>query len=231
MRKIPILVAVILSILLITAALAACTGESYEIVDDNYYENDAAGNLNDFSEDSAYSHEYSTPQPEIPISDVDSNSTEPGDMSTGPDGETFSFPFSFLALDLQGNQISETTLGDKELFFVYFWTTWCPACVRSIPGLASLAEEFDDRVGFLSLLGDFADSADNAVRIKQAANAQFYTIDAINPDLLPLLELLDSGFVPTTVLIGADGNVIGEMIVGSSMDIFRSAIEDALLRD
>jgi len=135
------------------------------------------------------------------------------------------FPFSFSTLDLHGNPVTEESLGQKELFFVYFWTTWCPSCVRAIPGLEELAQEFSDRVGFLTLLGDF--TANQATAISITEGTSFITVDANIDDFFYLMELLDSGFVPTSAIIGAEG-MIGEQIVGGSIDRFRAAIEEVL---
>ncbi|MCL2187485.1 MAG: TlpA family protein disulfide reductase [Defluviitaleaceae bacterium] len=141
---------------------------------------------------------------------------------------TFSFPFPFTAYDLYGNAITEQSLGEFEIFFVYFWTTTCPACVRGMPGIVTLAQEFDNRVGVLSLLGDFQTNGDAAKRILQDAGAPFITLDARNEDFIELMALLNSGFVPTSVVLDANGNAIGGMIIGANTDRLREAIEDAL---
>jgi len=143
-------------------------------------------------------------------------------------GESAGFPFGFTAEDLRGNEVTEAALGEKELFFVYFWTTWCPSCVRGIPGLAELAEEFGDRVGFLSLLGDFGTARESAITITENAGAPFITVDARLGELAGVMGLVGSWFVPTSIIIDASGNVIGEQIVGAGTDRFRAAIEAAL---
>ena len=104
--------------------------------------------------------------------------------------DTFLFPFEFTAEDLYGNQLTAESLGEMEIFFVYFWTTWCPACVQGMPGLAELAEEFGDRVGFISLLGDFATARDAAINIVNNAGVSFPTLDAEHSDFQPVMELM-----------------------------------------
>ena len=139
-----------------------------------------------------------------------------------------SFPFTFSAEDLHGNTITDASLGEKDLFFVYFWTTWCPACVNSMPGLNELAEEFADDIGFITLLGDFDTARETAIRITQ--DAPFYTVNANDSDFEQLMQLVQSGFLPTSVIIDTNGNVIGEQIVGGGTARFREAIEYALSR-
>jgi thiol-disulfide isomerase/thioredoxin len=141
---------------------------------------------------------------------------------------TFFFPFQFSTVDLHGNQVTEESLGENEAFFVYFWTTWCLSCVQGMPDLARLAGEYDGRVGFISLLGDFETARDTAIRITDNSGVSFVTVNAYHSDFQTLIGMLDSGFVPTSVIIGQDGNAIGGQIVGSGVDRFQTAIESAL---
>jgi len=41
-----------------------------------------------------------------------------------PEPTEFIFPYSFLAEDLQGNPVTEETLGNKEIFLIYLWAVW-----------------------------------------------------------------------------------------------------------
>ena len=124
--------------------------------------------------------------------------------------------------------MDETSLGEKEMFFVYFWTTWCNTCVRTMPDLANLAEMYDGRVGFFSLLGDFDRGRETAIRIKEESGVQFFTFNANHYEFNELMEALHTGFVPTSVIIGRDGNIIGEPIVGGGINRLQTAIENAL---
>jgi len=148
--------------------------------------------------------------------------------NTQATASTFTFPFRFAATDLNGNQVTQDSLGQKEIFFVYYWTTTCWACVEGLPDLTRLANEFGDRVGFLSVLGDFGAARERALEVTRNAGIPFITIDANNSDLSGLMPLLDSGFVPTSVIIGADGRVIGEQMVGGDFNMYSQALRSAL---
>ena len=138
------------------------------------------------------------------------------------------FPFEFEAEDLYGNTVTHESLGERELFLLYFWTTWCAVCITAMPGMAELAAEFYDRMGFVSLLGDFESGRDAAILMTENANAPFFSVDIMLEDFVPLIPFIDSGFVPTTALIDTQGNMIGEMIMGSDIDGLRSRINAAL---
>jgi len=96
-----------------------------------------------------------------------------------------------------------------------------------MPGLALLAEEFSDRVGFLTVLIDLERDRGTAIQITDSVNAPFLTIDAHDDIFESFGRYFESGYIPETILIDRDGNII-ESIVGGDSDIYRAAIENAL---
>ena len=96
-----------------------------------------------------------------------------------------------------------------------------------MPGLASLTDDFSDRVGFLTVLLDMEPYRDRAISIVEAVNAQFLTIDVNEEVFLSLLPHFTSGYIPETVLFDGEGNVLAN-IVGSNTEEYRAAIENAL---
>ena len=144
--------------------------------------------------------------------------------------EAAAFPFPFSAYDVHGNHVTAASLGDKDLFFIYFWSTWCPSCIAAMPDLVQMSEEFGDRVGFMSLQGDFFTARDTAVNILNNAGITFPNLPSMHPEFEELVEMLRSGFVPTSVIIDRDGNMVGDQIVGRGVDRFQEAIEYALGR-
>ena len=150
------------------------------------------------------------------------------DAQSDPLSTSAMFPFEFEAEDLYGNIVTHESFGERELFLLYFWTTWCRVCIIAMPGMAELATEFYDRMGFVSLLGDFESGREAAILLTEDANAPFFSVDIMLEDFEPLIPFIDSGFVPTTALIDAQGNMIGDMVMGSNIDGLRDKINAAL---
>jgi len=141
---------------------------------------------------------------------------------------TFAFPYKFTTLDIYGKQVTEKSLGEKEVYFVHYLATWCPPCVNEMPELAYIARKYGNRVGFIGLLDDYDTNREAAIRLVENSGIPFIMVDAEHREFRNLLRLLESGYVPTTVLIGKDGKVIGEQIVGSYGLDYVGFIEKAL---
>lgn len=149
-----------------------------------------------------------------------------GTVNAAPN--TFTFPYAFTAEDIYGRRVTEKSLGEKELYFVHYLATWCPPCVREIPDLATIAKKYGDRVGFIGLLDDYDDNKAAAIRLVENAGIPFILVDAEHRDFTRLLQMVQSGYVPTTILIGRDGKIIGDQIVGAYGLNYAAFIDKAL---
>ena len=143
---------------------------------------------------------------------------------------TFAFPYAFTAEDLYGKTVTEKSLGEKEVFFIHYFATWCPPCIREMPDLATIAKRYGDRVGFIALLDDYKDNKAAAIRLAENAGIPFIMVDAGHSNFRTLRQMVQSGYVPTTILIGRDGKVIGGQIVGAYGLGYANFIDRALSR-
>lgn len=148
--------------------------------------------------------------------------------TTGETGETHKFPFAFETEDAFGNAVTAETLGEKEIFFVHLWATWCGPCVSEMGDLKKIYDKYSDRVGFLALVDDFDSNVKGAKRLLEYNELEFTNISSKVPELSNLLEMVKSGYIPTTILIDGDGNIIGEQIVGSYGMEYADFIDAAL---
>jgi len=123
------------------------------------------------------------------------------------------FPYAFSAEDIFGNTVTEQTMGEKELFFVYRWATWCGACVAGFPGIARMIEQYEDRAGFIMLLLDM-DNASGAISLLEnygiPNTSAVVSVDGRDTfdTGLPFMVTLETGFIPEAVVMDAQGNVL-----------------------
>jgi peroxiredoxin len=111
----------------------------------------------------------------------------------------------FAMLDLDG-KLRNIKEWDGQIVLLNFWATWCPPCMREIPGFIEMQHELSGK-GF-QIVGVAVDDED-AVR-------EFASNNDVNYPLLPgeaeAVELADKygnriGGLPYSVLIDKDGNI------------------------
>ncbi|MDE6846580.1 MAG: TlpA family protein disulfide reductase [Lachnospiraceae bacterium] len=137
---------------------------------------------------------------------------------------------AFTAKDLDGNTVTESIFGDKDLTVVNIWGTFCGPCVREMPELGAWAKDMPDNVQLIGLVIDIAGDEDTehhdlAVSIMQNAEADFTQIIA-NQDFADILK--DVYGVPTTMFVDKDGNIVGDSIIGADVDGYKKFVEDYL---
>ena len=93
--------------------------------------------------------------------------------------------------------------------------------------MASIADEFEDRVGFLTILIDFEYDRDAATQVIDAYHVHAITVEANESVFESFGEHFTSGYIPESILIDGEGNILAN-IVGGTSDDYRLAIETAL---
>jgi len=98
-----------------------------------------------------------------------------------------------------------------------------------MPGLAEIARDYGDRVGFLTVLINFDNTRDVAIDITESVDAPFITISA-DTGIFAYGELVGSLFtfntIPQIIILDGDGNVIENYSGGS--DKYRTSLDNAL---
>ncbi len=128
---------------------------------------------------------------------------------------------SFTATDLYGVRIDESALADHELTMVNVWATFCGPCLREMPDLGELADEYGSKgVRIVGMISDVLDSS-GSIDPAQVATAKDivdrtkanYLHILPSEDLFGLLSQIQS--VPTTFFVDKDGNQVGQAYIGS----------------
>jgi thiol-disulfide isomerase/thioredoxin len=153
---------------------------------------------------------------------------EPGET---PEVVAFEFPeesgeingmANFSTLDIYGSAVDPTVFSDYDLTMVNIWGTFCSPCLDEMPYLAEITVEYKER-GFqiIGLVVDVQyndgsvnlDQIDKAVEIANATGASY-------PHLIPSEYLIEGivqhvQYIPYTVFVDSEGNMVGEAYVGS----------------
>ena len=136
-------------------------------------------------------------------------------------------PVRFISVDLDGNTVTAESWGEKQLFFIHYWATWCGPCIQEMPDLARIASDFGDRVGFIGLLDDYDENPGGAIRLLESSGAPdtFINVDARDRGADMLVDLVRSGYLPTTMIIDAHGNQLTEQLIGAYGEVYADILD------
>lgn len=135
---------------------------------------------------------------------------------------------AFDTTDLQGNSVTQDVFQEADLTLVNFWGTFCGPCIREMPELQALAEEYAGRVTVLGVISDMEDLSDSDTKdeAEEITTGQGVKFSNVIPQG-SLKDIADSlQFVPTTVIVDKDGNFVGSPVVGADIEGYRKVIED-----
>lgn len=113
------------------------------------------------------------------------------------------------------------------------WGTWCVPCLREIPDLVAVENEFSARG--LVLLGVAMDEANTLQSTVEPFRLKYFprfrTWVRNEPDMDTLVSVVDPAWneiLPTSYLIGRDGKVLKKIQGKKTREEFRALVEAAL---
>lgn len=145
-------------------------------------------------------------------------------------GEQETLMGNFATKTLEGEDVTQEIFAEAELTMVNIWGTFCGPCVREMPDLGELAEEYKDRMQMLGIISDAGDVGNpEATEIVKLTNANY-------THLLNSAELMQGylgtvQLIPTTVFIDKEGKQVGETYTGAkSKEDWAEIIEEMLAK-
>ncbi len=134
---------------------------------------------------------------------------------------------NFTWYDQTGTQISFTEFSKGKPVLVNFWATWCGPCVKEMPDLVSLNEEYSAKGALIiGISVDRGGDALNLVSDFTKENNVKYPIVIDNGDLEKAFGGLRG--IPTTFYIDKNGKIVKKLIGMQSKETFAREF-DAIL--
>ncbi|WP_310602344.1 TlpA family protein disulfide reductase [Anaerosporobacter sp.] len=136
---------------------------------------------------------------------------------------------SFVSYDLEGNEVTQDILADADLTVLNIWGTFCGPCIREMPELGEIAEEYTERgVQIIGLVSDVSDESGitKAKEIVEKTGANYLHI-------LPTQDLYDCYLkdvmaVPETLFLDRNGNILDSIVGANDKATWISLIDAAL---
>ena len=136
----------------------------------------------------------------------------------------------FTTKTLEGSEIDSSILKSSKITMVNIWGTNCQPCIDEMPDIQSLYEEVrGDGVNIIGIVSDTPDK-DNEELAKKILSTKGVQYTNIIPDETLKKNILDKiSAVPTTLFVDKEGNIIGDLVVGSrSREEYKTQIMDRL---
>lgn len=168
----------------------------------------------------------------------ETNTTAPDTANAQADPAKTGVLSTFTSIDLEGNTVDATVFSGKKLTMVNIWATFCGPCLREMPELGELHQEYGDQgVQIIGIPVDTLDRQGNlseemialAQDIVSKTGADYLHI--LPSDSLNQAKLNQVTAVPETIFVNEDGEQVGESYLGARSKKDWAKIIDALLEE
>lgn len=137
---------------------------------------------------------------------------------------------AFTANTLDGGTYTQEDFAGTDVTIINFWATFCGPCLAEMPDIAAFEESLPDNVQLITVCLDGVGNTDEVKSILDEAGYKGTTLLDGDADFESVCgEIL---YIPTTILVDQNGNLLGDAIVGGQQDLeetYRAAVNDALL--
>lgn len=136
---------------------------------------------------------------------------------------------SFTAVTLDGSSFTQEDIAAKDVTIINFWSLMCGPCVDKMPDLAALDKALPDNVRMVTVCLDGESSEESAKSILSEAGYEGITLLSGDGDFKGVCDNIQ--YTPTTIIVDAGGNLVGDAIIGGQEDLsgtFLTAVNAAL---
>ncbi len=136
---------------------------------------------------------------------------------------------TFEAKTLDGQIITQEDIAKKDATLINFWATYCGPCIEELPEIAELEKALPDHVQIMTVCLDAGTETDSVKKILEGAGFEGATLVSGDGGLAAVVgEIM---YTPTTIVVDADGYVVGDAIIGGQADlakVYTAAINEVL---
>jgi thiol-disulfide isomerase/thioredoxin len=132
---------------------------------------------------------------------------------------------SFKAKSISGEEYTNELFKEKPLTFINYWATWSGPCRAEIPDFPLLYQAYKDKVQFVTVIEDAYSGSFSYAKQLSARYLSNYL------NLYPeksLTAMMQTGYVPTTILVNKDGSLVMEPLIGAYGADYAQSIDQAL---
>ena len=151
-----------------------------------------------------------------------------GENTSGETKSAMPVP-AFTTEDLDGNEVTESILKDKDVTMINIWGTFCPPCIEEMPELAKLSASLPENAQIIGILCDVSLNDKSALQDAKSIVSKAgtnYPCLLLNDSLTDYLSQFM--YVPTTIFVDSEGNQIGEPVVGADFNAYTAHLRKVI---
>lgn len=149
-------------------------------------------------------------------------------VSTGAAAELGSLK-SFTAQTLNGGSFTQDDITARDVTVINFWSLMCGPCIDEMPDLAAFSKALPDNVQMVTVCLDGMGDEAYVESILSETGYEGVTLLSGDGDFQGVCDHIQ--YTPTTVIVDAEGNLVGDAVIGSQEDFsgtFLTAVNAAL---
>ena len=112
----------------------------------------------------------------------------------------------FKLKDINNRRVTWTEVKGENLTVVDFWATWCKPCIKSIPELIRIHEDFSS--DGVAVIGINVDNPGNSAKVKPFSNNMGITYPVLLDANSEVMVSLNVNLLPTLLLVDVNNNIV-----------------------
>ena len=113
---------------------------------------------------------------------------------------------NFRLKNLDGRTTSYNQVKGEQFTVIDFWATWCKPCVKSIPKLVEMADEFEDQG--VNFVGISIDGPRNLAKVKPFARSLGVDYPILLDTNSEVMARLGVQAVPSLIIVNSDNEIV-----------------------
>jgi thiol-disulfide isomerase/thioredoxin len=113
---------------------------------------------------------------------------------------------NFRLKNLDNRTVSFNSLKGEKFTVIDFWATWCKPCVKSIPKLVEMSEDFEDEG--VQFIGISIDGPRNLAKVKPFVRSLGVTYPVLLDVNSEVMAKLSVRAVPTLLIVNEDNEIV-----------------------
>lgn len=136
--------------------------------------------------------------------------TEPAEEPAPELPADFAPDFTFTTTDRDGNEWTQDCFSANRLTVLNFWEPWCGPCVGELPDLEQISLDYADQGVLILGIYETDDMEDEVQEILDTVQITYPILHYSSE-----FDFLQTGYVPTTVVVDQTGKIVVEPFAGS----------------